>query len=68
MQGPSFDILLLLLILFFGLEQRSRPQIYVRFWFAGWLLVREKRCLAGDRGAYALHKARSEGRRCSYLG
>ncbi len=40
MQGPVFDILLLLLlILFFGLHQRSRPQLYFRFWFAGWLLV-----------------------------
>jgi diguanylate cyclase (GGDEF)-like protein/PAS domain S-box-containing protein len=40
MQGPFVDIfLLLLLILFFGLQQRSRPQLYFRFWFAGWLLV-----------------------------
>lgn len=40
MQGPVFDIVLLLfLILFFGLHQRRRPQGYFRFWVAGWLLV-----------------------------
>jgi diguanylate cyclase (GGDEF)-like protein/PAS domain S-box-containing protein len=40
MQGPVVDILvMLLLILFFGLHQRSRPELYFRFWFAGWLLV-----------------------------
>jgi diguanylate cyclase (GGDEF)-like protein/PAS domain S-box-containing protein len=40
MQGPVVDILLLLLlILFFGVEQRSRPQLYFRFWFVGWVLV-----------------------------
>jgi diguanylate cyclase (GGDEF)-like protein len=40
MQGPIYDILvLILLILFFGLQQRSRPQLYFRFWFLGWLLV-----------------------------
>lgn len=39
MQGPVFDILLLLLmILFFGIHQRNRPQLYFRFWFIGWLL------------------------------
>ena len=32
-------VLLVLLVLFFGLQQRSRPQLYFRFWFAGWLLV-----------------------------
>jgi diguanylate cyclase (GGDEF)-like protein/PAS domain S-box-containing protein len=40
MQGPVVDlVLLLLLILFFGLLQRSRPQKYFRFWFAGWIFV-----------------------------
>ncbi len=40
MQGPIVDlVLLLLLILFFGLQQRRRPQIYFRFWFAGWIFV-----------------------------
>jgi diguanylate cyclase (GGDEF)-like protein/PAS domain S-box-containing protein len=40
MQGPVVDlVLLLLLILFFGLQQRRRPQIYFRFWFAGWIFV-----------------------------
>jgi diguanylate cyclase (GGDEF)-like protein/PAS domain S-box-containing protein len=40
MQGPVVDAaLLLLLILFFGLQQRNRPQRYFRFWFVGWILV-----------------------------
>jgi diguanylate cyclase (GGDEF)-like protein/PAS domain S-box-containing protein len=40
MQGPVVDlVLLVLLILFFGLQQRRRPQIYIRFWFAGWIFV-----------------------------
>ena len=40
MQGPVVDlVLLMLLVLFFGLQQRRRPQIYFRFWFAGWILV-----------------------------
>jgi diguanylate cyclase (GGDEF)-like protein/PAS domain S-box-containing protein len=40
MQGPIVDlVLLMLLILFFGLQQRRRPQIYFRFWFAGWIFV-----------------------------
>jgi diguanylate cyclase (GGDEF)-like protein/PAS domain S-box-containing protein len=40
MQGPVVDlVLLMLLILFFGLQQRRRPQIYFRFWFAGWIFV-----------------------------
>jgi diguanylate cyclase (GGDEF)-like protein/PAS domain S-box-containing protein len=40
MQGPIVDlVLLLLLILFFGLQQRRRPQVYFRFWFAGWIFV-----------------------------
>ncbi len=40
MQGSIVDIVsLLLLILFFGLQQRSRPQLYFRFWFVGWILV-----------------------------
>jgi diguanylate cyclase (GGDEF)-like protein/PAS domain S-box-containing protein len=40
MQGPVVDlVLLMLLILFFGLQQRRRPQIHFRFWFAGWIFV-----------------------------
>jgi diguanylate cyclase (GGDEF)-like protein/PAS domain S-box-containing protein len=40
MQGPIVDIaLLLLLICFFGLQQRSRPQRMYRYWLAGWSLV-----------------------------
>ncbi len=40
MQGPIVDlVLLMLLVLFFGLQQRRRPQVYFRFWFAGWILV-----------------------------
>ncbi len=40
MQGPVVDlVLLMLLVLFFGLQQRRRPQVYFRFWFAGWILV-----------------------------
>ena len=40
MQGPIVDlVLLMLLILFFGLQQWRRPQIYFRFWFAGWVFV-----------------------------
>jgi diguanylate cyclase (GGDEF)-like protein/PAS domain S-box-containing protein len=40
MQGPVVDlVLLMLLILFFGSQQRRRPQIYFRFWFAGWIFV-----------------------------
>lgn len=40
MQGPIVDlVLLILLILFFGVQQRRRPQIYFRFWFVGWIFV-----------------------------
>jgi hypothetical protein len=40
MKGPAVElVLLLLLVLFFGIQQRSRPQRYFRFWFVGWLLV-----------------------------
>lgn len=40
MQGPVVDlVLLMLLILFFGTQQRRRPQIYFRFWFAGWIFI-----------------------------
>jgi diguanylate cyclase (GGDEF)-like protein/PAS domain S-box-containing protein len=40
MQGPIVDlVLLMLLILFFGTQQRRRPQIYFRFWFLGWIFV-----------------------------
>jgi len=39
-QGSVVDITsLVLLILFFGLQQRSRPQLYFRFWFVGWVFV-----------------------------
>jgi diguanylate cyclase (GGDEF)-like protein/PAS domain S-box-containing protein len=30
---------MLSLILFFGLHQRNRPQLYFRFWFVGWVFV-----------------------------
>ncbi len=40
MQGPLVDIALLgLLVVFFGIQQRSRPQLFFRYWFVGWLLV-----------------------------
>ncbi|MGA7155859.1 MAG: diguanylate cyclase [Acidobacteriaceae bacterium] len=40
MQGPVVDlVLLMLLILYFGLQQWRRPQLYFRFWFAGWIFV-----------------------------
>jgi diguanylate cyclase (GGDEF)-like protein/PAS domain S-box-containing protein len=40
LEGPLVDIVLLgLLVTFFGIQQRSRPQLYFRLWFAGWLLV-----------------------------
>ncbi len=40
MDGPLVDIVLLgLLVTFFGIQQRTRPQLYFRFWFAGWVLV-----------------------------
>jgi diguanylate cyclase (GGDEF)-like protein/PAS domain S-box-containing protein len=39
-EGPLVDIVLLgLLVVFFGIQQRSRPQLYFRYWFAGWILV-----------------------------
>jgi diguanylate cyclase (GGDEF)-like protein/PAS domain S-box-containing protein len=38
--GPLVDIVLLgLLVIFFGLQQRTRPQLYFRYWFAGWIMV-----------------------------
>ncbi len=38
--GPLVDMVLLgLLVIFFGIQQRSRPQLYFRYWFAGWILV-----------------------------
>jgi diguanylate cyclase (GGDEF)-like protein/PAS domain S-box-containing protein len=38
--GPLVDIVLLgLLVVFFGIQQRSRPQLYFRYWFAGWIMV-----------------------------
>jgi diguanylate cyclase (GGDEF)-like protein/PAS domain S-box-containing protein len=40
MQGPIVDIaLLLLLICFFGLQQRSRPQLMYRYWLVGWTSI-----------------------------
>ncbi len=40
MQGPVVDlVLLMLLILYFGLQQWRRPQLYFRFWFVGWIFV-----------------------------
>jgi diguanylate cyclase (GGDEF)-like protein/PAS domain S-box-containing protein len=28
-----------LLVIFFGIQQRTRPQLYFRYWFVGWLMV-----------------------------
>ena len=40
MQGSWINLVLLgLLITFFGVQQRNRPQLYFRFWFAGWILI-----------------------------
>jgi diguanylate cyclase (GGDEF)-like protein len=40
LEAPLVDIVLLcLLVTFFGIQQRNRPQLYFRFWFAGWILV-----------------------------
>jgi diguanylate cyclase (GGDEF)-like protein/PAS domain S-box-containing protein len=40
MQGPVVDVvILLLMVLFFGRQQRSRPELFFRFWFAGWVAV-----------------------------
>jgi diguanylate cyclase (GGDEF)-like protein/PAS domain S-box-containing protein len=40
MQGSIVDIVsLLMMVLFFGLQQRSRTQMYFRFWFVGWIFV-----------------------------
>jgi diguanylate cyclase (GGDEF)-like protein/PAS domain S-box-containing protein len=40
MRGPAVDVvLLLLLVLFFGLQQRRRPELHYRFWFVGWIFV-----------------------------
>jgi diguanylate cyclase (GGDEF)-like protein/PAS domain S-box-containing protein len=40
MDIPAAEVtLLLLLVLFFGLQQRGRPQLYFRFWLLGWLFV-----------------------------
>ena len=37
---PVADLILLtMLVLFFGLEQRRRTELYFRFWLAGWVLV-----------------------------
>jgi diguanylate cyclase (GGDEF)-like protein/PAS domain S-box-containing protein len=32
-------VLLALLVCFFGVQQRSRPQLFFRFWFVGWVFV-----------------------------
>ena len=32
-------LLLVLLVVFFGVQQRSRPQLYYRFWFVGWVCI-----------------------------
>jgi diguanylate cyclase (GGDEF)-like protein/PAS domain S-box-containing protein len=40
MQGKFVDIVpLLLLVVFFGLQQRGQKQTYYRFWFVGWVFV-----------------------------
>lgn len=40
MQGKLVDLVLLsFLVLFFGLQQRRRHQLYFRLWFAGWIFV-----------------------------
>lgn len=40
MQDSLVDIVsLALLVAFFGIQQRNRPQAYFRFWFAAWILV-----------------------------
>jgi len=40
MRGPVVDIVVLsLLILFFGIQQNSRPQKYYRLWFVGWIFI-----------------------------
>ena len=39
-QDSLVDIISLgLLVAFFGIQQRNRPQAYFRFWFAAWILV-----------------------------
>ena len=38
--GHIVDVVsLALLVTFFGIQQRNRPQVYFRFWFAGWILA-----------------------------
>jgi diguanylate cyclase (GGDEF)-like protein/PAS domain S-box-containing protein len=40
MQGSFVDIVpLVLLVIFFGLQQRNQKQLYYRFWFAGWIFL-----------------------------
>ncbi len=40
MQGPITDIVRLgLLVLFLGVQQRSRPHTYIRQWFVGWTFI-----------------------------
>ena len=39
-EGPLVNVVLLgLLVVLFGIQQRSRPQLYFRYWLAGWILV-----------------------------
>ncbi|SFS18611.1 PAS domain S-box-containing protein/diguanylate cyclase (GGDEF) domain-containing protein [Granulicella pectinivorans] len=40
MRGPLVDfVLLTLIVVFFGVQQRRRPEAYFRFWVWGWVLV-----------------------------
>jgi diguanylate cyclase (GGDEF)-like protein/PAS domain S-box-containing protein len=40
MQGPVVDVvLMLLLVVFFGLQQRTHPQMHFKCWFAGWIFI-----------------------------
>lgn len=40
MQGKLVDLVLLsFLVLFFGLQQRRRHQLYFRLWLAGWIFI-----------------------------
>lgn len=40
MRGPLVDLVLLVLVVaFFGVQQRRRTEAYFRFWVVGWMLV-----------------------------
>lgn len=40
MRSPLIDLVLLaLLVLFFGIQQRNRPESFFRIWLTGWLFV-----------------------------